>query len=38
MAEKVPAMDRKKLSKSVVEYGNVKTKKIFAPLLQPHTL
>lgn len=38
VAEKVAEMDGKKLAHSVAEYGNVKTKKIFAPLLQPHTL
>lgn len=38
VAEKVSEMDGKKLAHSVTEYGSVKTKKIFAPLLQPHTL
>jgi hypothetical protein len=32
---KVAEMDKKKLKQSVAEYGNVKTKKIFAPLIQP---
>jgi hypothetical protein len=31
-------MDRKKMKNTVTEYGSVKTKKFFAPLLQPHTL
>jgi hypothetical protein len=31
---KVAEMDKKKLKQSVAEYGNVKTKKIFAPLIQ----
>lgn len=34
---KVELMDRKKMKNSVTEYGNVKTKKIFATLLQPNT-
>jgi hypothetical protein len=38
VADKVEVMDKKKLKHSVVEYGSVKTKKLFAPLLQPHTL
>ena len=38
VAEKVAEMDRKKLTHSVAEYGSVRTKKMFAPLLQPHTL
>lgn len=38
VADKVEVMDKKKLKHSVVEYGNVKAKKLFAPLLQPHTL
>ena len=32
---KVSEMDKKKLKQSVAEYGNVKTKKIFAELIQP---
>lgn len=38
VAGKVEVMDKKKLKQSVVEYGSVKAKKLFAPLLQPHTL
>ncbi|MBX9890784.1 MAG: hypothetical protein K2Y12_00540 [Chitinophagaceae bacterium] len=38
VADKVEVMDKKKLKHSVVEYGSVKAKKLFAPLLQPHTL
>jgi len=38
VADNVEVMDKKKLKHSVVEYGSVKTKKLFAPLLQPHTL
>ena len=38
VAEKVAEMDVKKLTHSVAEYGSVRTKKMFAPLLQPHTL
>lgn len=38
VADKVEVMDKKKLKQSVVEYGSVKAKKLFAPLLQPHTL
>jgi hypothetical protein len=38
VSAKVQVMDRKKMKHSVAEYGSVKTKKIFAPLLQPHTL
>jgi hypothetical protein len=34
LADKVAEMDNKKLSYAVAEYGNVKTKKLFAPLLQ----
>jgi Family of unknown function (DUF6088) len=36
VAAKVPAMDRKRLEYSVAEYGNVKTKKLFASLLHLH--
>ncbi|HEV2833400.1 MAG TPA: DUF6088 family protein [Hanamia sp.] len=32
---KVSEMDKKKLKQSVAEYGNVKTKKIFAALIHP---
>lgn len=35
LKNKVPEMDKRKLEKSVAEYGNVKTKKIFAPLIHP---
>jgi hypothetical protein len=38
VADKVEVMDKKKLKQSVVEYGSVKARKLFAPLLQPHTL
>jgi hypothetical protein len=38
VADKVEVMDKKKLKHSVVEYGSVKAKKLFAPLLQPHTI
>lgn len=38
VADKVEMMDKKKLKHSVVEYGSVKAKKLFAPLLQPNTL
>jgi hypothetical protein len=38
ISAKVQLMDRKKMKYSVAEYGSVKTKKFFAPLLQPHTL
>jgi hypothetical protein len=38
VSAKVQAMDRNKMKNTVAEYGNVKTKKLFAPLLQPHTL
>jgi hypothetical protein len=38
VAGKVEVMDKKKLKQSVVEYGSVRAKKLFAPLLQPHTL
>jgi hypothetical protein len=38
VSAKVQLMDRKKMKHSVAEYGSVKTKKFFAPLLQPHTL
>lgn len=38
VADKVEVMDKKKLKHSVVEYGSVRAKKLFAPLLQPHTL
>lgn len=38
VADKVEVMDKKKLKHSVVEYGSVKAKKLFAPLLQPYTL
>ncbi|WP_430897731.1 MULTISPECIES: DUF6088 family protein [unclassified Paraflavitalea] len=34
VADKVEVMDKKKLKHSVVEYGSVKAKKLFAPLLQ----
>jgi Family of unknown function (DUF6088) len=37
VSAKVQAMDRNKMKNTVAEYGNVKTKKLFAPLLQPHT-
>ncbi len=33
VADKVEVMDKKKLKQSVVEYGSVKAKKLFAPLL-----
>lgn len=33
VAAKVPTMNRKKLSSSVKEYGNIKAKKIFSPML-----
>lgn len=36
VAEKVPALNRVKLSQAVKRYGNVGTKKIFAPLLHTH--
>ena len=36
VAEKAARMDNKKLKYSVSEYGNVKTKKLFSPLLQSH--
>jgi hypothetical protein len=35
---KIAAMDKTKLKQSVAKYGDVKTKNIFAPLMQPHTL
>ncbi|MEO7044655.1 MAG: DUF6088 family protein [Ferruginibacter sp.] len=35
LKKKIPEMDKRKLQKSVDEYGNVKTKKIFAPLIHP---
>ena len=38
VAEKVAEMDVKKLTHSVAEYGSVRTKKMFAPLLQPYTV
>jgi hypothetical protein len=38
ISTKVQLMDRKKMKNTVTEYGSVKTKKFFAPLLQPHTL
>ena len=38
VAEMDAEMDGKKLAHSVAEYGSVRTKKMFAPLLQPHTL
>lgn len=38
VAGKVEVMDKKKLKQSVVEYGSVKAKKLFASLLQSHTL
>jgi Family of unknown function (DUF6088) len=37
VSAKVQAMDRKKMENAVAEYGSVKTKKLFAPLLQPNT-
>lgn len=38
VTEKVEVMDKKKLKRSVAEYGSVKTKKLFSPLLQPHAV
>lgn len=38
VSAKVQLMDRKKMKNFVTEYGSVKTKKFFTPLLQPHTL
>jgi hypothetical protein len=38
VAEKVATMDNKKMKQTVTEYGNVKTKKLFFPLLQAHIL
>jgi len=38
VTEKAAAMDKKKLKHSVTEYGNVKTKKLFSPLLQSHAV
>jgi hypothetical protein len=33
VANKVTSMDKRALKRSVAQYGNVKTKKIFAPLM-----
>lgn len=38
VSAKVATMDKTKLRQSVAKYGDVKTKKIFAPLMQPHIL
>jgi Family of unknown function (DUF6088) len=38
VSAKVQVMDRKKMKNAVAEYGSVKTKKLFDPLLQPHIL
>ncbi len=38
VSAKVQLMDKKKMKHSVAEYGSVKTKKFFTPLLQPHIL
>jgi hypothetical protein len=38
VSAKVQLMDRKKMKNFVTEYGSVKTKKFFTPLLQLHTL
>jgi len=35
VAERVPALDKSKLNQAVKRYGNVGTKKLFAPLLHP---
>lgn len=36
VAEKVPVLDKSKLSRAVSRYGNVATKKLFEPLLHPN--
>lgn len=38
VTEKIASMDKKKLKYSVAEYGSVKTKKLFAPLLQSSSI
>lgn len=38
VTEKIASLDKKKLKYSVAEYGSVKTKKLFAPLLQSSSI